>query len=382
MADTTLSAGDLLISLRVINVLSTYPSTPRDTTLDRTVNAEEFPLVDVVITIEGDYFNKAFDAGDLEIVLSNEGDAIEGQVISLDPLEILVSLTSLGTALENASKGWVAWSKIGYLDFTIDQTNVAGKRPMTWKGGVLDILKLGSSVVVYGEGGVSIMSPVETKWGLQDVHRFGIISKGAVAGNNSEHYFIDARNKLMMLSAEGLKVLDYSEYLSVLTNPIIRLDDETGILYICDGTYGFVYSIQSQSFGSGPANLTGIGSQGGTLYVVGDGEIEIPSLYICTDIYDLGSRKPKTINTVEVGTNLTTALQVMIESRAHNNREFLKSKWALVNPSGIAHLPCYGIEFKFHLRSYTYEYLELDYLKVHGVIHGYHGLDAIEQRGL
>lgn len=382
MADTTLSAGDLEISLRVINILSRYPSAPRDTTLDRTVNAEQFPLVELEVTVEGDYFNKAFDAGDIEIELSNTGSVIEGEVISLEPLEIAISVSSLGTALDNALKGWVAWSKIGSLDFTIDQTNVAGKRPMTWKGRVLDILKLGSSVVVYGEGGVSLMSPNDIRWGLQEVHPFGIVSKGAVAGNSTAHYFIDTRHKLMELSESGPKVLDYSEFLGVLTNPILRLDEDSGFLYICDGTYGFVYSTQSQSFGSGPANLTGIGSQSGTLYTVGDGDIEIPTLYICTDIYDLGNRKPKTINTVEIGTNLATALQVMVESRAHNNREFIKSKWALVNPSGIAYIPCYGIEFRFHLRSYTYEYMEIDYLKVHGVIHGFQHLDAIEQRGL
>lgn len=382
MADTTLSAGDLLISLRVINVLSRYPSTPIDTTLNRTINAEEYPLVDVEVTIEGDYFNKSFDAGDLEIVLSVDGEEIDGQVIYLDPLEILLSITSLGTSLDSFYENWVAWSKIGVLDFTIDKTNVAGRMPVGWRGGIYDILKLGSSVVVYGENGVSIMTPSGTNWGMKTIHPFGIPDKSAVDGTETDHYFVDNTSRLYHLSNEGLKELNYSEYLKGLYCPVVRLDIDTGIVYICDNVLGFVYSTDSNSFGVGPVNVTGVKSQDSTKYVVGDGEIEIPPLYICTDIYDLGNRKPKTINTVEIGTNLATALQVMVESRAHNNREFIKSKWALVNPSGIAYIPCYGIEFRFHLRSYTYEYMEIDYLKVHGVIHGFHGLDAIEQRGL
>lgn len=382
MADTTLSAGDLEISLRVINILSRYPSAPRDTALDVVVDAEQFPLVELEVTIEGDYFNKAFDAGDIEIELSSTGSAISGSVISSTPLEIVLSVESLGTSSYNSYENWVAWSKIGSLDFTIDQTNVAGRMPVGWKGGIYDILKLGSSVVVYGENGVSIMTPSGTNWGIKTIHQFGIPDKSAVDGTETDHYFVDNTSRLYHLSTEGLKELDYSEYLKGLYCPVVRLDIDTGIVYICDNVLGFVYSTDSNSFGIGPVNVTGIKSQDSTKYVVGDGEIEIPPLYICTDIYDLGNRKAKTIQAIEIGTNLATSLQVMVESRAHNNREFIKSKWALVNPSGIAYIPCYGIEFRFHLRSYTYEYMEIDYLKVHGVIHGFQHLDAIEQRGL
>lgn len=382
MADTTLSAGDLLISLRVINVLSRYPSTPIDTTLNRTINAEEYPLVDVEVTIEGDYFNKSFDAGVLGIVLSTTGEMIDGHVISVGPLEVVVSISSLGTALYNSVENWVAWSKIGSLDFTIDKTNEAGRMPVGWKGGIYDILKLGQSVVVYGENGISVMTPSGINWGMKTIHQFGIPDKSTVDGTDTDHYFIDNTNRLYHLSSEGLKELGYSEYLKDLYCPVVKLDIDTGIVYICDGLLGFVYSTNSKSFGAGPVNITGIKSQDGNKYVVGTGEIITPTLDICTDIYDLGTRKPKTINTVEIGTNLENSLQVMVESRSHNNREFIKSRWALVNPSGIAHIPCYGIEFKFHLRSYTYEYMEIDYIRVSGVIHGFQTLEALEQRGL
>jgi hypothetical protein len=158
----------------------------------------------------------------------------------------------------------------------------------------------------------------------------------------------------------------------------MSLDLNTGIIYICDGVHGFVYSTQSKSFGSGPINVTGIGVKSGTLYVMSpDDEIEVPKFKICTDIYDFGTRQPKTIQSIEVGTDLVETLYAMIETRISNRDVFRESAWILVNPSGIAFIPCFGVEFKIHLKSLIYEYLELDYLKVSGSIHGFNYLNQV-----
>ena len=157
---------------------------------------------------------------------------------------------------------------------------------------------------------------------------------------------------------------------------ILSLDKEQELLYITDGTYGFVYSINDKSFGSVPANITGIGTQSSVLKVVSDGTITTPSFEICTDVYDLGSRKPKTIQRVELGTSLTEFLQVSVDYRKNYKEDFKQIGWFIVNHDGRAYPKCYGVEFRFRVKSTIYEYFELDYLKVRGHIHGYSYLDT------
>lgn len=313
----------------------------------------------------------------LEII----GSFIEGQLVPDGMIELgPIAITGL-IYIQINECNWVWWSDIGSLQFTINERNVAGKRPMDWKGCVYDILKLDEAVVVYGTNGVTMMKAVENKWGMRTVHRYGLPNKGAVDGTDKEHYFIDTKDRLHRITSEkGIELLDFSEYLSLLTSPQLRLDTAENILYICDGTYGFVFGTRTGSFGEGPINITGIGSQSSTLYVTAPAEIEIPKFHIVTDMYDLGSRKTKTIQRIEVGTDLTDELEVMVEMRRNNSdTEFFKSRWVRLNPSGIAYIPAVGVEFKFHIRApHIYEYFEIDYIKVFGVVHGTSYLDTAQ----
>ncbi len=375
--DVDIDALPIEIVIGVRAYRSDYPGWGRDETRDTWYDVDP---IEITLGVEGEWQDQTFNVDPIDIVISQEGDPIVvGQVINLTPIEIVISIPTAPIVLTNDKCGWVAWSRIGSLDFDLDRDNVAGKRPMEWFGCVFDILKLDKSVVVYGANGVSFLTPTELAMGLKNIHPLGLICKGAVAGNEFVHYFIDVKSKLYKLSTEGLRLLDYSEFLSQMTDPQLRLDSETGLLYICDGTYGYVYSTLFESFGAGPASISGIGSKNGTLYVSSPGIISTPKFDICTDIYDMGTRKPKTIQYVEVGTDLTHNLQLMIETRVSNKSTFIKTPWALVNPSGIAYLPCFGLEFKFHLRSYIYEYIELDYLRITGVIHGFQYLDSVGQ---
>jgi hypothetical protein len=301
------------------------------------------------------------------------GELIEGDYVELSPIVI----TGV-PVFQNIKSNWVAGSKIGRLDFTLDEAHDSFERPMDWKGWVYDIIKLGKSAIVYGENGITQLIPSEVFWGMKTIHRIGIKNKGAAAGDDSIHFFIDNNDKLYSLTSEGINLLDYSEYLSNLTSPILSLDVDSNLLYICDGTTGYVYSILTKSFAEGPAIITGIRSQSGTLYVTASDVIEMPALEITTDIYDFGSRFPKTILNVEVGTDLTERLFLAIEFRNSNRDEFASTDWALVNPDGVAHLPCYGTEFRIKLKSEIYEYLEIDYLKVNGVVHQYNYLNSVQ----
>jgi len=332
--------------------------------------------IEFEIEITGELLDHWINTEPIEFEIEIRGSVVEGNLIDVDPLEI--ELEVRGIIYQDANKcNWVKWSKVGYLDFTIDQMQEAGERPLDWKGCIYAILKLLGKVVAYGENGVTVLTPVDVKYGMQTIHKLGLYSRYSVAGIDNEHWFVDVTGKLYSVSSEGIKLLDYSEYLSQMSNIVLSLDTELGLLYICDGTYGFVFNTRNQSFGEGPVNVTGIGAQGGVLYVAAPEEIETIKFDIKTDIYDLGSRKPKTIQTIEFGTELTDKLQAKVDYRISNKAGFRESGWALVNPSGIAYIPCYGVEFRFRLRSYIYEVIELDYIKVNGILHEYSYLDSL-----
>jgi hypothetical protein len=291
-----------------------------------------------------------------------------------------------------AKSNWVKWGNIGSIDFTIWKDNIAGERPLDWKGWVYEIKKLGNKVVVYGQNGVSLLVPTGNTYGLHPVHDLGLKGKQAVSGSNSVHFFVDSNGVLFSLGENTMKAslfeasiypdrLDYSEYLSDMSNPVLSWDKSHKLLYICDGMLGYVYSPSNKSLGSGPINVTGVGEQSGTLYVGASSTIVTPAFEMCTDIYDMGSRKNKTISSFEIGTDASGDLWAAIDYRLDKAEAFKTTQWVRVNPNGIVNLPCFGVEFRFRLKQLVATYIEIDYIKVNGVIHNYSYLDTYARGG-
>jgi hypothetical protein len=376
--DIDIVCAPLIIELFQKGIRSNWPAHGRAADLDTHYYLPEDDVPTADISIHGELFGLGLPNPVQTITLTLLGGFIGGETIVCDPLEITVTLRPAAFETTGGQCNWVKWSKIGYLNFTIDESNEAGERPLDWSGCVYELLKLGDTIVAYGTNGVTVLKPASVNWGMKTIYRVGAKCKTAIAGTENDHYFIDQKDRLVRITGENITILDYSEFLSNLTNPRLTLDIELGLLYICDGTYGYVYSTRFNSFGEGPINVTGMGTKSGTLYVVAPEEILNRKFHLCTDIYDLGNRKPKTIQWIEFGTDLTDKLHAMVETRISNKDPFKESNWALVNPSGIAYIPCYGVEFKFHLKSRIYEYIELDYIRVFGAQHGFSYLDSID----
>ncbi len=261
---------------------------------------------------------------------------------------------------------WVKWSKISTTDFTIDKTSRAGRMPLDWPGRVSNIRKLGSHLVAYGTNGVSALIPAGKMFGLNTLHRTGLIGRDAFAGTDVIHYFIDNLGRLYSLTQNGLSLLDYREYLVNLSAPVLTLDEANNLLFICDGNLGFIYSPDSKSLGSGPVNVTGIGYQSEVKYITAPDAIVTPKFKIWTDIYDLGSRKGKNIQSIEVGIDMSENLWAAVRYRLNKSEGFTQTDWYLVDKRGQVFIPCYGYEFQFGLMSEVYEYFEIDYLTVNG----------------
>lgn len=269
----------------------------------------------------------------------------------------------------------IQWSKIGEFDFTIDRSNLAGEMPLDWRGTVWQILKLQNLVVVYGSGGVTKLVPSDNVFGKQTLRSIGIKGRFSAVDIEDAHLFIDSKGCLCKVTND-VEEIGYEEFFNGMNNPVMLYDKLHRLVYICNGTYGYVYSIDDNSLGVGPVNITGLGYSNQELFVVSDGPITMPTFQITSDIIDLFNRRNKTINEIEVGTNLTGTLEASVDFSLGINSSFVSTGWHKVTPEGIAFINCFGKEFKVHLRCTTAAAFEIDYLKIRGVIHEYNPLDS------
>lgn len=354
-------------------IFSHTPAAQRNSALDQVFYLD---TATVTLSISGTWINVNIAASPFVVTLTNPGGWVQGQKWIASPLVATTTLFDADMVTEATKQNWVSWSNIGHLDFTIGADNVAGTRPMDWKGWVYAIKKLDKKVIVYGQNGVSIMAPSSVAWGLSTISRVGVKGKLAVCGTDTVHYFVDIEGRLCKVS-DKLEVLGYEEYLDSMASSIVCSHDEVnGLVYICDGQIGYVYSEKDKGLGLGPANVTGVGAQSGVQYIAAPAAVVVPPFEICTDIYDMGSRKMKTIESVDFGVDAALTIYAAIDWRKDKSVAFATSPWTCVNPSGTAVIPCFGREFRIRAKQLTYEYFKLDYIKVNGVLHNYSYLDT------
>lgn len=377
MADVTVVADAFELLTTQRGTISHSPPAVRNKDLDQVIDlhwddtddTEDWGVFTATISITGSWLNMAHDTVWPVVTLSIIGTFVEGQLWSANiVLDLELEFNAPEIVTEASKRNWVQWSNIGHLDFTVWKDNVAGERPLDWKGWVYALKKLGNRVIAYGQNGVSVLTPAGNAWGLQTIHRIGLKGKGAVCGDEKEHYFVDAEGRLCKIS-DQVEILDYSEYLDGLS-PSITLNHDVAnqLVYICDGQYGYIYSPKDSSMGQGPTNIAGIGSQGGVLFVSSPAAISTPVCQISTDIYDFGTRKSKIIRSVELGTENTQTLSVAIDYRRDKAGAFSTTDWRTVNAKGVAYITCYGHEFRIKVKSSAYEWFALDYITVNGAV--------------
>lgn len=349
----------------------------------RCSNNNDAGVIVVTVSPLGNLLNVVIWPDPITVTVTPLGTPHEAVLITTSVITVTLSFGTFEVLLELPKKNWVKWSDIGYLDFTIGKDNVAGQRPMDWKGWVYEIKKLGSRVIVYGENGVSALIPVGNTYGLDIIHKLGLKGKQAVAGDEDVHFFIDKEGVLWSIgtkskevtvgkagklsgAGESIDELYYSEYLASLNNPVLSWDVKNKLLYICDGALGFIYSPGDRSLGEGPINITGVGYQGTTQYIVAPATISTSTFEMWTDTYDMGMRRGKSTISLEFGIDLTIALKAAIRYRLNKAVAFTQTDWVTVDERGLAFIQCYGQEFQFGAKVDSYQYFELDYIKVNG----------------
>jgi hypothetical protein len=156
-----------------------------------------------------------------------------------------------------------------------------------------------------------------------------------------------------------------------MTNVVLSWDSENNVLYICDGTYGYIYSPADESLGTCSPLITGVNSQSGIFYAAASGTIVTPVFEICTDIFDFGTHRNKTIFELGFGTNVTGTLQAAIDYRNNFKSAFTQTSWKDVSARGAVFITALGREFRIKAKMTSYEYIEMDYITVNGIVHAH-----------
>jgi hypothetical protein len=377
--DITIPADPLSADATLIAVLSLYPTTPRDTTLDQWLSGETSVVLkaDAKLlsagVLEVTIFGSVFDAAALLLGRYVSGTTIVStSTLLVASLELRVGGVSVQSSAlgEPVGSNWLRWSKIGSLDFTIDQSNIAGQMPLPTHGAIYQILQRDQAILVYGRNGVFSLNPVNMAFGYKQLLHVGLKSKQAVIDTGDAHYFIDALARLWTWDT-GPQLLDYREWLGGLSSPVLSFNPNTRLLYLCDGTLGYVYNVDSHSFGKGPATVTGIDSLYGSVYVVASGTMTIPAFAITTDITDFGTRKMKSIQSLEIAADTTLTLQAAIDYRHDKAAAFLTTSWQTIDRRGQVFIACLGSEFRFLVKATSAGVFHVDSLIVNGVVHAH-----------
>ncbi len=382
--DGEYAPGPITVTTKQRGNISHFPTAVRNTALDTVYNCKSVnnagitqSILSVTFSISSPVISVSHIVDPMDMTIDFLGDFIEGEFFTGSVtgdtaiIDLVVTIGSPDIITEAGKSNWVKWSKIGYLDFTVGRDNVAGERPLDWSGWVYQIKKLGDKVVVYGQNGVSFLVPRGNAFGLNTIYRIGLKGQQAVTGDDTKHFFIDNAGSLWKVS-DSMKKLDYAEYLSNLNSAVVMSYDAlNNLVYICDGVLGFVLDVATESLGECAANITGIGYKSGVQHVVASSTIVTDAFEICTDISDLGTRAGKTIFSLEFGTDLTTGLYTAVDWRRDKAGSFTQTPWYTVSAQGRAFVIAYGREFRFRAKTTSYEYLELDYIKVNGVADAY-----------
>lgn len=318
-------------------------------------------IVSLEVRLDGHSLSATASDTSIQLTLRVSGGTTPYTISRLNIISL--SLTLNGEPVqESHRRNWVGWSKIGEASFILDVTNDAGFRPMSWSGEIYAIKQLGKGAVVYGDNGITLMSPAQATFAFRDLALIGLLARDAVCGDDTTHYFIDKKFQLWKLSAEGATYLNFSEYLGVLSNPVMHYDQFLKHVLISDSAHGFV--LVADKLGSGYTQLSGYVYESGSLLIAGPQLVTVEPLSFTTDILDFGRRSQKTLTNVQVGTDAPEQLEVAYDYRLGIRDAWRTTRYIRLNKEGIMYLPCVGIEFRIKLRSRHAVSCDIDYLNI------------------
>jgi len=361
------AATEVIDNLRIIEL---------DNVISCTIGEGE-KVLHYTYVLTGSLFDTHISADTLAYDYALSGFGVASEVVNAEVFAYSYKLLTVAADVHKLvpRNNWVKWSDIGNLDFTLNQRNLAGERPMSWPGQVYQVKKLGKGVAIFGSTGISVMVPKAQAWGYIDVSYQGIRGAGAVAGNSHTCWYLGQDHKLYEMT-ESISCIGYAEEFASLGEVYMFYEPIQGLLYICDGTTGFVYSPKEGSLAEGVGTITGVGTVGGVPTIVASATYIAPTPELVSTVMDFGTRKEKTLFGVDLGVNVDQWLQAAFYFRTNYRNAWQITPWVPVTQYGSAVLMCHGIEFKLAVKAQTAVDFSLDYATVTGVVHDYNTLDS------
>lgn len=328
------------------------------------------------------------------------------------------SLFSLGFSLASPTapgSNWVWWSQIGsgafFLFYKDDEVlgliddndndvftttnsmlmetierNEMGFMPMNWQGTVLRVLGLGKAVMVYGDGGISVMPMVGSTFGLADLLRVGVASRSAVGGNGMEHVFVDDTGWLYRIGIDLIPHrLGYrDQFENMIGNDItISYDPMDDEYHISDSSVNYVLTRDNRLYESTYLVTSSVVDSGDTIGIYDrPGDSDDGYFMLVSDSFDLGVRATKTIERIVISATNTATVSVAIDWRNRTRDNWTRTSYYNANYEGVAYIMVKGLEFRIIVRCTDYTKIDLDNIHIQfkvddrRIIRGTYALEA------
>lgn len=301
---------------------------------------------------------------------------------------------SCALALVNQSpdvdSNWLLWSSIGGGDFplwlfypdraflgnvrgssetgyTLSKTmimdmvmrNEFGFMPLPWQGTVYAIKPMGKDLIVYGNNGITALVPTREPiptYGVLHISDTGIVGRGAVGGDDTQHVFLDNDGDLWRMKGLKPERLGYREFFTGYSaNTIISHDSRDDEFYISDETSS--YLLTPVGLGEAKERVTSlvykVGVLSGVIEDSGDSESQV-----VTDTIDFGSIA--TVQMVKLSLVASANIDVAIDYRYNDDDAFVRSIFVRVNNQGIAYPLVSASQMRIVVRSSDYINMDLD----------------------
>ncbi|KKN73952.1 hypothetical protein LCGC14_0395170 [marine sediment metagenome] len=263
--------------------------------------------------------------------------------------------------------------------------NEQGFVPMPFQGMVRASRPLGDYIINYSDGGVNAMKPTAGPAPTMeqiDLGLGGISNRGAIAGDDNSHVYIDNSGMMIMISS-NLEVtpLGYREFFYPLLGTDIIISHSSnpqnnsrfGEYYISNGDQGFY-------LGEGGLNehkqiVTSTKYfQGNTIGFCNE-MVDIADVfgYIGIDVLDGGMVGLKTLEWVRItGTETmwdptvdASSLSVAVDYRYRigTDTSWKRTSYKKVNREGIVYFPIAALDFRIMIRVSEYDKLDIDYIE-------------------
>lgn len=264
-----------------------------------------------------------------------------------------------------------------------------GWMPMPFQGRVMELKALGNDVVAYCENGIALLYKVMSSfptYGCKILSYTGLLSRGAVCGDESKHIFLDQQGELYTLSRDGISPLgfvdNFNTYVggTVLINEVVKgikkkyyLSSSSSI----NGTY--VLTSNGMSSITNQYQITSCAFTESTLI----GIFNEHNTYVrclasfTTEPFDMGFRGIKTITRIKFG--LTTGTGTYTKTAIVYYKESVTDSFTsagsfTLDEEGVANdIRIGGVEFKVGLsvfdetntvkgyEGFSCSYIDIDY---------------------